>query len=163
MTFSSYDPRKIIRSTIGTTGYTDDDDTYYYLSVTDDVSDTVKVPIYMGEEVKSGSLPNMPYITFRSMTTRYDVGDVGGRIYEHYAYIDAMVEFTDMENIDRTSFGKKIIDELVDKVRTYQSIITGVQFLDIIGVRQFDVPYGHQVVYTYVVELRAWYNDACDV
>ncbi len=163
MTYTSFDARKIIRSTLGTKGYTDDDKTYYYFSVTDDVNDTVKIPIWLHEETKSGELPMMPYITFRNMYTHYDVGDVAGRIYEHYGYYDMLVEFTNTEGIDCTSFGKKIIDVIVDKVRTYQASVTGVQFLDIIAVRYFDEPMGHQVVYNYVVELRAWYNDACDV
>lgn len=160
-TYTSFAPRKIIRSTIGAKGYTDDDETYYYLSIVDDVNDTLKVPIYLGEEVKSGSLPNLPYITLRPMNTVYSVGDVAGRIYEHWAYIDVMVEFTDMENIDRTSFGEKIIDEIVNQVRNNQATTTGIQFIDILAVRYFDPPRGHQVVYTYVVEIRAWYNDAC--
>lgn len=97
------------------------------------------------------------------MRVNYLPNDVGARIRLHEAYIDCVLEFADTDNVDKTAFGKTIMNELQNQIRTHQCDTTNVDFMNINSVRQLDVPWGHQIIFTFIAELYARYNDACDV
>jgi len=161
LSYESFDPRKTIRTGITSSGYDVDDNIYYYIEVTNNDNDTVRIPIYLHEEVRSGELPSLPYMVMRMMRTRYIPHNIAASVREHKSIIDVLLQYADTDDIDRTSFGKKILDEFQNQIRTYQSAITGIHFMNIQSIRQIDVPFGHQVIYGWNIELYAEYNDAC--
>ena len=160
MSFESFDPRKTIRETIGTLKYDDEDNIYYYLSVDNNENDSVEIPLYLHEEIRSGELPYLPYIVMRILRVRYIPHNISATTREHQAILGILVQYSDTDDIDRTSFGKKILDELQNQIRTNQASITNM-FMNINNVRQVDSNYGHQVVYGWNVELYVRYHDAC--
>jgi len=161
LSYETFDPRKTIRAGISSSAYDNDDNTYYYIEVTNNDNDTIRIPIYLHEEVRSGELPSLPFIVMRMMRTTYKPHNIAASVRECKSIIDTLIQYVDTDDIDRTSFGKKILDAFQDLIRTYQSAITGIHFMNIQNIRQLDVPYGHQVVYAWNLELYAEYNDAC--
>lgn len=164
MAFVSHDPRKSIRSTIGTSGWEEDIGDYYYITVTADDNAPVKVPIFMSEEVKTESIRKMPWIEMDLALCTYEPEDVGARSRKAEAYIDVSIEFADTDNIDATSFGKKVIDEIVDQIGTHQvncTFPTTVTFVTVQDIRHLREKKAHQVVFKYIITLYVLYYDLC--
>ena len=162
--FTSHDPRKDIRSTIGTSGWDESIGDYYYLSITDNKGNTVKVPIFLSEELKTESIQEMPWIEMDLALCTYEPHDVGATTRKAEAYIDISVEFTNTDNIDSTSFGKKIIDEIINQVRTHQEACTFPEtttFVNVDDVRHQRENRAHQVAFKYIVTLYVLYYDLC--
>ena len=162
MAHESFDPRDTIRETIGTQGYNFDlEEEYYTVNIVDADNITLKVPIYDEEEVKSGEQPQLPFISLKLAYIENDPHNVGATVRKFTAYIDVDVAYTATENINIKDFGKKIKNELHDKIRTYQATITGVFFMNIDSERYIDEIGGRQVVFHYILTLMANYSDAC--
>ena len=95
------------------------------------------------------------------MLVDYDPHDVGATTRKHEAYIDVGVWFCQADEINPTTFGKAIVDELIDKVRTTQEScgFSNISFTNIRSVRLLTEDNGRQVVYHYVIELYCLYYD----
>lgn len=161
----SYDPRLKIRETIGTSYAVDSGswDEQYCIKIEDKHGDDVYVPIYLSEEVKSLDLPSMPLIEIKLMSVTYEPHDIGALTRKHEAYYDINIWFTHTDNVDSTTFGKTIIDEIQDQIRTTQEVCgfseCPIQFASIRTVRYREDRNGRQVVYNYIVELYCLYYD----
>ena len=165
MAYISHDPRKPVRSTIGTSGWTEETEDYYYITVTDNDNAPVKVPIFMAEETKTESIKEMPWIEMNLALVTYEPHDVGATTRMAEAYIDMSVEFANTNNIDATSFGKKVIDEIINQVRTHQINCTfptaTTTFVNVESVRHIEEKRAHQVIFKYIVTLYVLYYDLC--
>jgi hypothetical protein len=164
MAHVSHDPRKDVRSTIGTSWWTQSDGDIYYIAITDNKGAEVKVPIFMAEEEKTESIKEMPWIEMDLADCIYEVGDVGGRTRNAEAYIDMSIEFANTDNIDATSFGKKVADELVNQIRTHQENCTfpaTITFATVTNIRHIRENRAHQVVFKYIIELYVLFYDLC--
>jgi len=159
MTYTSFDCRKSIRETIGTTWWTEEDGETWNSTVTDNDGTTIRIPIYLAEEVKSESLKEMPFIDLNLALVNYITNNVQGDKRKVEAYIDIGLWYTNTDNINITSFGKKIIDELQDKIRTNQCLFTGIDYITIENVKLLREPLAHQIVYHYVITVYAEYYD----
>lgn len=164
MAYSSHDPRKDIRSTIGSSWWTESDGDLYTINITDNSGATIKIPMYVSEEVKTEDIKEMPYISMNLAMCNYEPEDIGARTRKAEAYIDISVEFTDTDNIDCTSFGKKAIDEIINQVRTHQVNCTfpaSVTFANVESVRCLNENHAHKVYFKYIVTLYVLYYDLC--
>lgn len=168
MSYSSFDPRKEIRETIGTAKAINPDswDEQYCLSITHEGID-YDIPIYMSEESRSDELPTFPFIDMNIMEVSYDPHDVGATTRKSEAYIDIGFWFTSNDEINATDFGKDVIDQLINRVRTEQQSCSysGIHYVYVRNVRLLrenqmsKQTQGRQVVYHYVVEIYAIYYD----
>jgi len=162
MAYTSFDPRKSFRENLGTSWDIEKDgNTEYCLSVTDNYNDTVYIPMYLTEEVQSENLPTFPFLEMETRETLYEPHDIGASTRKMRSYINIHIYFTDTDNIDRTSFAKKIKDKLHDLVRTNQSSTTGITFMNIEDDRVLRETDGRQVVYHYTATLYCLYYDLC--
>jgi len=162
MAYTSFDPRKSFRENLGTVWDIEEDGNLEYcIEIVDDLGETVYVPMYLSEEVQSGNLPTFPFLEMETRETTYEPHDVGASTRKMESYINIHIYFTDTDNIDRTSFAKKIKDELHDLVRTNQSSTTGITFMNIESDNLLRETDGRQVVYHYIAVLYCLYYDLC--
>jgi hypothetical protein len=161
----SYDPRIAIRNTIGTLyaikkGSWDEQ---RCIRVTDNFGNRLYLPIYLAEEVNSKDLPSMPFISIHMREVQYTPHDIRARTRKHEAYYDVGVWFTATDNIDTTTFGKVIVDEIQHQIRSRQENCgfsdCPINFMTVESVRYLEQTQGAQVVYHYVVEVYCIYYD----
>ena len=160
MTYSSFDPRIAFREVIGTEWDANlDGETEYCITIEDNYGDTVYIPIYLSEEVRTEELPTFPFLEMETTETLYHPHDIGASTRKMESYIDIHIYFTDTDNINSTAFAKKIKDKLHDLTRTNQSSVTGITFMNIESdtiLRETD---GKQVVFHYKATLYCLYYD----
>ena len=163
MSYSSFDPRKTIIQTIGTSWYDEEEGDYYVIPVTDNNGDTVRIPIKLSEEIRTESVDELPYIEMTMVYTSYEPNDIGASTRKMETYIDCHLYFTDTDNIDTTNFGKDVMDKMQDLIRSKQITFesTNKMFVNIGEVRYIREPKAHQVVFHYVFEIYAIYYDIC--
>jgi len=159
MAYVSFDPRKSIREKIGTTWWSEEDGETWNISAVDNDGTTIRIPIYLAEEVKSESLKEMPFIDLNLALVNYITNNVQGDKRKVEAYLDIGLWYTDTDNINATSFGKKIIDELQDKIRTNQCLFTGIDYITIERVKLERETQAHQVVFHYIITVYCEYYD----
>jgi len=162
MSHTSYDPRELIRSTIGTSKAVNPDswDEQYVLSITYE-GINYDIPIYLSEESLSKDLPSLPLIDVNLMQVDYDPHDIGATTRKQEAYLDIGFYFTVSDEYDAAGFGKAVLDEVLDKVRSYQETCSfgGSSFVNVRGVRLLRNTTEKQVVYQYVIEVYCIYYD----
>jgi hypothetical protein len=162
MGFTSYDPRSLIRGIIGTSKAMNPDswEEQYVLPVSHN-GITYNIPIYLGEESMSKDLPAFPLIDMNLLRVDYEPHDVGARTRKHEAYIDIGIFYSQSDEIDSTTFGKAILDTLVDAIRSNQETCSfgPSSFVSIRSVRALRNDNANQVVYQYNVELYCLYYD----
>ncbi len=162
--YTSFDPRKTIRTAIGTTWYEEEEGDLLTVNVTDDDNETIRVPIRMDEEFKTESLDTLPVLVMKLANVTYEPANVAATVRQMEAYIDIDLVFTDTDNIDSTSFGKKVMDKLQDLIRDYQCTFAADEkmFVNIENVRYITEPNAHQVVFHYVCTIYCIFYDLCD-
>jgi len=157
--YTSFDPRKSIRETIGTTWWNKEDGETWNISAVDNDGTTIRIPIYLAEEVKSESLKEMPFIDLNLALVNYITNNVQGDKRKIEAYIDVGFWYTNTDNVSVTSFGKKAMDELIDKTRANQCIFPGIDYATIVHIKLRREPLAHQVVFHYIVTIYCEYYD----
>jgi len=165
MAITSHDPRKSVRGTICTLGWKEGLGDYYYISITDNKNRTVKIPLFMAEEVKTESIKEMPWLEMDLALCTYEPHDIGAVTRKAEAYIDVSLEFANTDNIDATSFGKKVFDELQSIIRTHQrtcTFNTDTTFVNVQDIRHLRENRAHQVVFKYIMTLYVLYYDCCE-
>lgn len=165
MAFNSHDPRKLIRDTIGTAWFLPEEGSVTVVTVTDNYNDTVRIPLRMAEEFKAESLDEFPAIEMVLVNTSYEPHDIAAGTRKREAYIDFNLYFTDTDNIDRTKFGKDVMDTLQNLVRDNHCTFgndTNRMFVNIEDVRYIEETGAHQVVYHYVCTIYAIHYDCCE-
>ena len=162
-TYNSFDPRKDIRTVIGTAWWNEEEGSISVVTVTDANSELVRVPLRMAEETKTESLDEMPYIEMSLAYVDYNEWDIGAETRQREAYIDCHLYFTDTDNIDSTSFGNDVISQMHELVRSAQCTFgtTYKMFVNINEVRYIREERAHQVVFHYVLTIYAIHYDQC--
>ena len=162
-TYNSFDPRKDIRTVIGTAWYNEEEGSISVVTVTDSNGDLVRIPLRMAEETRTESVDEMPLIEMSLAFVNYDEWDIGAETRQREAYMDCHLYFTDTDNIDSTSFGKDVIDQLHNLVRNSQCTFadTYKMFVNINEVRYIKEEHAHQVVYHYILTIYAIHYDNC--
>ena len=87
--------------------------------------------------------------------------NVGATVRKFVAYVDLDVAYIATDNIDIKDFGKKIKNELHDKIRTYQATTNDVFFMNIDNEHYIDEDDGRQMVFHYILTLKTEFHDAC--
>jgi len=153
MSYDSLDLRSTIRSQIGYTRYVDRVDRST-VSVDDDRGDKVFVPLLLPGEVRTGDLPNMPFIEMVLVSSPASVANIGGDVREQDCYIDFNIYYTNTDHITPSIFGKTIADEIIDKITENRSSITGSYFVEIVndGREIIEVEEGKSVIFHRVLE-----------
>lgn len=160
MAYSSHDPRDLFRKGIGTSVGNIDGEVEYCIQIIN-AGDTVNIPMFLSEEVRSENLPTMPYLEMLLATSSYEPHDIGATTRKMEALIDVHIWFTDTDNINRTTFAKLIKDKMQDLVRINQSTTSGIFFMNINDDRVIPETQGRQVVYHYVCSLYVLWYDIC--
>jgi len=163
-TYNSFDPRKLIRSTIGVDWYDEEEGALSVVTVLNAYNETVRIPIRMAEETRTESLDELPYIEMALLYTTYDPQDIGATTRKRQSYIDCHLYFTDTDDIDSTSFGKDVMDKMQDLIRDNHCVFgndTNRMFVNISEVRYIREPKAHQVVFHYVFTIYAIHYDYC--
>jgi hypothetical protein len=160
----SYDPRECIRGIIGETHAIKEDSWEEQSCVTIENNGEIQyIPIYLSEEVQSLDAPSMPFIDIKLMLVNYTPHDIGALTRKHEAYLDVGVWFTHVDDVDSTTFGKKIIDKIQDQIRTTQENCgfydCHIDFINLRSVRYIEETQGRQVIYRYVLEIYCIYYD----
>jgi len=132
MTYYAFDPRISIRETIGYTKYINDTD-ISTVSVDDDNGDTVYVPLWLPGEVRSDTLPNMPFIEMKLVNSPASAMNIGADRREQDCYIDFHLYYVNIENITPTVFGTTVASEVVDLITTYRCSTPSVDFMEVIN------------------------------
>ena len=158
----SLDPRELIRTTIGTSKAVNPDswEEFDVLSISVSGID-YDVPIYLSEEAASLEEPPFPLIDINLMKVDYEPHDVGATTRKHEAYLDVGIWFTANDNYSPAVFGKALLDELIDQVRSNQEVcgFGNDHFVNVRSVRLLREGSGRQVIYHYVVEIYLIYYD----
>lgn len=162
MAFTAYDPRDNIRAAIGTNKYDfDREESYYTISVIDNESKTIDIPMYDREEIYSREQPDLPFMSMALAHVVNEPHDVRASTRKFIAYVDIDVAYVATNNINIKDFGKKIKDELHNNIRTYQETTTDVFFMNIDEERYIDEKNPRQMVFHYILTLKCIYYDAC--
>ena len=163
MVFTAFDPRNSIRDKIGTDWDVEKNgDIEKCIIITDNDGETLYIPMYFSEKIKSENLPSMPYIEMNLLKSTYSPADVSAAVRKKECHIDLHFYCTDTDNIDREAVGKKVKDFLQNAIRTNQSC--GFADVDWINVDSDDYmpeTTGSQLVYHYVMTIYCQYSDIC--
>lgn len=158
--FDGIDPRKIIRTKVGTSHIVDDE-TELCILITDDEGDPLYVPIFLGEEV-AVECPAVPYIKLDLLSIKSEPHNIGATVRKYKALISIDVAYSNMDNIDVTSFGKKVADALVNLVRANQGTTVGIFFYNVW--QEGRIVYENtceETILHWIMEITAENHDAC--
>lgn len=159
---SSFDPRDDIREQIGTERYdTEKDETIYTIDITDQDLENIYVPMYDREEIKSRVQPTLPFISMALVTVINEPHNIAASVRKFIAYVDLDVAYAATSNINIKDFGKKIKDELHSQIRTYQATTNDVFFMNIENEHYIDEDDPRQVIFHYILTIKAENHDAC--
>ncbi len=163
MAFTAFDPRDNIRTKIGTNRYDFElDKEYYSITVTDNDGEELYIQLWDREEVKSKEQPSFPYVSMALVKVINDPHNIGASVRKFTAYVDLDVAYVATSNIDIKDFGKKIKDELHNKIRTYQATTTDVFFMNLESEHYIDEETeARQMVFHYILTLKCEHHDAC--
>jgi len=140
----------------------DKEEQQYIIQVTaSKTGETINIPIYDREEIKSGIQPHLPFISLALVTVLNKPHNIGASVRHFIAYIDIDVAYVATSDIDIKDFGKTIRDKLHDLIRTYQANTTGVFFMNIDSERYIDEENPRQMIFHYILTLKTEYHDAC--
>jgi len=110
----------------------------------------------MPSEVRTQELYPMPFIEMNLVTQPVRVHNVQGDVREQEAYIDFNFYYTDTDNVDSTTFGKIVCDEIVNKIMTYRHDVSSCSWMEVVNdgreIIETDGS-GKQVVFHRVVEV----------
>jgi len=131
------------------------------LSVTDNDGATYYIPLLLGEDVMV-NCPAMPYVKFDLLTIKAPPHNIRASVRLYKALISVDVTFNDMDNIDVTSFGKKVADAIVNGIRTNQETTNGIIFYNVYNEGRIVIENTCDgVILHYIMELTAENSDVC--
>lgn len=157
----TFDPRENLRTIISTLKAINPDDweEQKVITFTYDSTDYM-IPIFLSEESSSLEEPPFPFIDINLGKCTYDPHDVGATTRRMEAYMDVGFYFTASDDIVPSTFGKAVLDELQDNIRSNQETCGfAADFLSIRNIRLLREGSGRQVVYHYVIEIYAIFYD----
>ena len=154
--YCAFDPRVNIRNKIGYT-YNMDDVDRSTVSVTNDWGEYVYVPLLLPGEVRTGNMPEMPFVEMTLISTPARVLNVGADKREQDAYIDFNIYYTNTDKITPTVFGTTIASEIIDKITDNHCLISGCSFIEVTNDgREFLEEYegGKSVIFHKVISIH---------
>lgn len=162
MVYYAFEPRQSIIDKISTSYDVDKDGTLEScVTVTGNRNNIIYIPLYFSEEVKSESLPEMPYGELRIVSVEYEPHDIGASTRKMEAYIDLHIYFTNIDGISRKTFAEKIKDKLQDEIRTNQCSFTNITFININSDTYVIEEKEKQTYFHYICTIYCLYYDLC--
>lgn len=160
MAHEAFDPRKTVRTKIGT-DWLFDGIVRKCINVTGSGGDTIHVPMYTREE-KEILCPTMPFIVIDLLGIPAIPHNIRATVRQHSALLSFDITYTDDDGMDVDTFGKKVADEIVDLTRTNQCSTTGINFYNVNNQGRLHVEGRcEEVIFHWIMELEATFNDAC--
>lgn len=152
----AFDPRIWIRNQIGYTKYMDGEDRST-VSVVDNRNDRMYLPLYLPGEVRTGDLPNMPFIEMVLVSSPAATMDIGGGIKDQESYLDFNIYYTHTSHVTPSEFGKTVADEIVTKILANRSSVASTYFVEVInsGREIIEAEEGKQVIFHRILEIKA--------
>lgn len=133
MAFYSADPRENIRNAIGwSCDINNDNVERSVISLDDKNFDKIYLPLLLPGEIRTGDMEDMPYIEMTLVSSPAKAYDVGGGVRKQQAYIDFNIWYPNLDNITPTVFGRKVADEIIDRIMTYRSSTVSAYFVEVI-------------------------------
>ena len=163
MVFESYDPRKAYRQHVGILWDADGDGKREYCLTISHKGDTIYIPMYISEEVKSENLPNLPFMemSLPPDSTTYLPHDVGATTRKMQSDVVVHIYFADTDNIDRTELAKLIKDRFHFLTRSNQCLISQMDFVNVEADGLEEETDGRRVIFHYIAILYCLYYDIC--
>lgn len=162
MVHVAFKPRNAIIQAIGTDRYDfKRDEQYYSIDVIGSDYNDIYIPMYLYEKINTDNLPSMPFIAFKIVAVSNDPHDIKASTRKFTAYIDMDVSFVNTNNIDVVQFKDDVRDNLHNLIRTNQETVTGVFFMNIEDERYREDFKGRQIVFHYILTIKAIYYDSC--
>ena len=152
VTITAYDPRKLIRETIGTEKYINGEDTYI-ITVTNNRNDTIDVPLYLPPEVHDNTPPPLPYVEMKLMSVPGKSWNIGGDVHVSEAYMDFDITYIPRTNVIDTDFGEKVADTILDSIVSDHSDVG--LYMEVVndGRETFEGTDGRKVIYRRIMEI----------
>lgn len=161
MTYSAFDPRKAIRIAIKSADFIINGQIEECISIVDKNGNPLHVPMFVQEEV-AVECPPFPYIEISLLSIPAEPHNIRATVRKHACLVAFDIKFTDDDNNDVTSFGKKVADAIVHQTITYQCTTAGVDFMNVDNQGRIHIEYDcEDVILHWIMELQATYNDAC--
>ena len=162
MPYTSFDPRDSIIDKIGVNyDVYENGSLESCVTVKDSKNNKIYIPMFHSEDVKSGSLPEFPFIEMRIVNVTYEPHDIGAATRKKEAHIDFHIYYADTDDLTRKDFGEKIKDRLQHLIRTNQCDFTNITFINYESDKYFEEANGRQVIYHYVMTIYCLYYDLC--
>jgi len=160
LAYEAFDPRKAIRIAIKSADWIIDGQLEECIPVTGTMG-IIYVPMFVQEEV-AVKCPPYPYIEISLLSIPAEPHNIRASVRKHSCLLAFDIKFTDDDNNDVTSFGKKVADAIVHQTRTYQCTTAGVDFMNVNNQGRIHIEYDcENVILHWILELSASYNDAC--
>lgn len=157
----AFDPRKAIRTAIKSADFFVNGQIEECISIVGKMGNPLRVPMFVQEEVAI-ECPSYPYIEISLLSIPAEPHNIRASVRKHACLLAFDIKFTDDDNNDVTSFGKKVADAIVHQTRTYQCTTAGVDFLNTDNQGRIHIEYDcENVILHWVMEISATYNDAC--
>jgi hypothetical protein len=153
MSYTTADIRENFRDTIGYTKYLNGEDCST-VSVNDDFNDKIYVPLYFPDEVRTGDLPPFPFIEMTLVSSPTEQNSIGGDRRDMDVYFDLNIYCVKRHGITPNVFIKRVCDELVDLIMTYNNSVSGCYYVEVIndGREIIEEEEGKSVVFHRVME-----------
>lgn len=130
--YTAFDPRVAIRESIGYEKYVNDTD-ISTVSVVDNYGEYLYIPLWLPGEVRSGNLPEMPFIEMKLVSSPASPLNISADRREQDCYIDFHLYYINTENITPTIFGKNVADELINLITEHRCTTSTVTFMEVIN------------------------------
>lgn len=153
MTQYAFDIRTHLRDAIGYSWIVDNVEVST-VSVTNDASDEVYIPLFLPGDVRTGELPRMPFIEMTLVTAPSISQNIGGDTKYNEAFIDMNIYYTNVDDVSMTTFGTAVADTICKLIHTYRTSTTSAYFVEVRNSsREIIENYNNGVVFHRVVEL----------
>ena len=149
----SFDIRQAVIDQIGSSWDVDGDGTNEkVISVTDSVNDTVYIPMGLPGKTRTGTMYELPLIEVTLVDSPSDIAGIHHTIHNE-CYFDFNIYFANTDNIDASTFGKTVADEIIQKIYDNYVSVATVYFVKVINSgRELFEDTGKSVIFHRVVE-----------
>lgn len=155
MAYAVFDPREDFRNKVGTSHFLYDADVSC-VSVSNDIEDTIWVPMLFPSEVRGhGEMYPMPFIEMVLVSSTGETHNIGGDRRYDTALIDFNLYFTDVDGLTPYTFEKDVLNKIYNSTVSYRNIVSSCTFIEPIQVREItEFNENKQLVYHYVITCR---------
>jgi len=147
-----WDPRKLIRETIGTERFINNEDAYT-ITVTNNRGDSLYIPLYLPVEIHKETPPPLPYIEMKISSIPARTGNIGGDIHISQAYMDFDITYVPRTNIIDGNFGEIVAGEILDLIMTHRATVGMYMEVANDGHESFENFGGKHIIYHRIMEI----------